>query len=208
MVALPSAAATALASGGSDRVAGGSMSRTLTVIPGSGMQEKSVVMAMVPPCCMTLRSAERVTRADVTILCIRNRNLIARAAERSTSENVARNREGSPKTIAAAPRKAAITQMPRVQRSGSTVYGTSIVSRISRTTSFGWRPSTSASRERTIRWLRISCASDLTSSGRTYALFAIAAFTRVPRTNAIEAREEAPSSISPFSRVAMTMSRI
>jgi hypothetical protein len=112
MDALPSAATTALASGGSDSVAGGSMSRTRTVIPGSGLQEKSVVMAVVPPCCITLRSAERVTRADVTILCIRNLNLIARAAEKSTSENVARNREGSPDTIAAAPKKAAIAQMP------------------------------------------------------------------------------------------------
>jgi hypothetical protein len=53
-----------------------------------------------------------VTLAEVTILCIRCLNLMARAAERRTRENVAKKNVGSPARIAAAPRKDVMTQIP------------------------------------------------------------------------------------------------
>jgi hypothetical protein len=112
IVALPSAATTADASAGSAWAAGGRMSRTRIVIPGSGLQEKPVVTVVVPPCCRTFLSDERVILADVTTLCILSLNLMASSAERSTSEKLAKKKGGSPSTIPAAPRKAAITQMP------------------------------------------------------------------------------------------------
>jgi hypothetical protein len=111
-IVLPSAATTADGLAGSEWEAGGSRSVTRIIIPGSGLQEKPVMTVVIPPCCSTLRSDERVTLAEVTILCIRCLNLMARAAERRTRENVAKKNVGSPARIAAAPRKDVMTQIP------------------------------------------------------------------------------------------------